>query len=74
MLIQQYVLSSIGWNLCNFTTVALLLVLVLLKERLNCPLHHSQFKNNSFTGMWCMLTLDSVSEVGHFDSLPHLLS
>lgn len=38
MLIQQYVLSSIGWNLCNFTTVALLLVLVLLKERLNCPL------------------------------------
>lgn len=24
--------------------------------------------------MWCMLTLDSVSEVGHFDSLPHLLS
>lgn len=38
MLIQQYVSSSIGWNLCNFTTVALLLVLVLLKERLNCPL------------------------------------
>lgn len=38
MLIQQYVSSSIGWNLCNFTTVALLLVLVLLKECLNCPL------------------------------------
>lgn len=38
MLIQQYVSSSTGCNLCNVTTVALLLVLVLLKEHLNCPL------------------------------------
>lgn len=74
MLIQQYVSSSIVWNLCNFTTVALLLVLVLLKERLSCPLLYIIHSSNYFTGMWCMLTLDSVSEVGHFDSLPHLLS
>lgn len=38
MLIQQYVSSSTGWNLCNFSTAALPLVLVLLKERLNCLL------------------------------------